>query len=191
MKYTWLTVGALAVTAAGLCTVLVKRNVQEVKKTRSAHICNGIRENAAAFEGLYEGLFQASQNHAAFYTDAYAEWCDRVRHMDCTEFRTAFAQEFSKEDIDDEKRCRRKYTQLLACIEQAGIRRMHESGKSYTADESMQRMYSLLDSKGSVDGMELGADYTVVASAWTIGQKVIERGMVIRTIQDEGANNYV
>lgn len=200
MKYTWLTIGALAASAAVVCGVIFKRRMRAAKSEASGNaqggedqfglIADGISRNAAVFDGLYEGLFQAAQNHTAFFTDAYEEWCDRAEQLNDAAFCTAFAQVFSKADTRDETLCRGKYAALLQCVERAGMIRRHETGKTYSADETMQCAYSVLDGAGEATGIVPGAAYTVLASAWTKGDRVVEHGMVMRVAEDKGGKEH-
>lgn len=190
MKFTWLKIGAVAVTAAAACAYLLKRREKSGKtaerKADAAQelfpvIAAGISENAGIFDGLYESLFQAVRNQDLFSTEAFEEWCDRVGQLKDEAFCSAFAQTFSKRDIADEPLCRKKMEQLLSCVERADIHRERENGASYPADEAMCRAYLTIDESK----MELGTEYTVVKSAWVRKDTVIEYGMLMRTATNQ------
>lgn len=188
MKMKWLTLGAMAASGALLLGMLLqhrKKNpepqiqpkpLDHSPEVRMQAIAAGIRENAHVFEGLYEGLFQAERNRQLFSTDAYEEWCSRVRQLEDKAFADAFAAVFSPEDVRSENLCREKYAALLACIRQAGIRRERENGITCTADEKMSLLYRAVDACP----VEIGAAYTVLTAAWICGEKVIEYGMVMK-----------
>lgn len=138
-------------------------------------VAEGIKKYSAEFDGLYEALFQAAQNRQIFSTEAYEEWCDRVGQSDDEAFRNAFECMFAKADIEDETRCREKYSRLLDCIAMAGITRDRDIGTQCVADETMHRFYIVTDGQKPVTG----ATYTVIKSAWINDTKVIEYGTVI------------
>lgn len=195
MKYVWFALGAvsvLAISAAAACVVVRARRqaaVRQADRDRTLEIIQGIRRHAAVFDGLYEGLYQAAQNQEAFFTDAYEEWCDRVGQLDDEAFRQAFSHAFAREDLVDEASCRDSYAQLLACIGQAGLRRLHESGRVYTADEAMQQAYYLVtDGSGGARPVP-GEAYTVLASAWEMDGKLIEHGTVMPAAGGQGGTD--
>lgn len=160
-------------------TRVAKSKTDETQEDFSA-IAAGIAKNAGVFDGLYESLFQAVRNRSELFTDAFEEWCDRVGQLDDEAFRSAFAQNFSKADIEDEPLCRKKMEQLLSCVEQSGICRERENGVLYPADEAMRRAYLTIDESK----MEIGTEYNVLKSAWVREEKVIEYGMVMRTAEN-------
>lgn len=178
--------GILLLTAAACCGVLLMKNRRRTEKACKkempqdnaadlAAIAAGIKKYAAEFDGLYEGLYQASQSLQVFSTDAYQEWCDRAGQMYDETFRTAFGTVFSKADIENEALCREKYALLLNCIGDAGIARDRSSGECCAADETMQRAYI----EAGNHKPQIGAEYTVIKAAWLSGDKVIEYGMVM------------
>lgn len=197
MKYVWFAVGAvsaLAVTGAVAYIAIRARRraaLQQADRLRLARITEGICAHAPVFEGLYEGLYQSVQNQQAFFSDAYEEWCHRAAHLDDEAFRQAFGHTFSGEDRADEALCRHKCAQLLDCIGQAGIRRLHESGEIYTADEDMQRAYYLVSGAPGARDPAPGRAYTVLASAWAMDDKIVEHGTVVPASAEEGGDDHV
>lgn len=183
MKLSWLKFGTITAAAAALFGFLLKKRRKNAAgkddggQDSSPVIAAGIKANAAVFDGLYEGLFQAVRNRETLYTDAYEEWCGRAERLDDEEFRAAFAQRFSAEDTADEPLCRQKMEELLACIAQADILRERENGVSCAADEALCRAYLTTDGGRP----EMSAEYTVLKSAWICGGRVTEYGMVMQS----------
>ncbi len=172
---------ALAACAAG-CGVLLWRRLRPRGERPPAPddavpaaIADGIRRHAEAFDGLFEGLYQAAQIQGTFSAEAYSEWCDRVDQLGDAPFQRAFSSLFSKADAQDEARCRAKYRLLLRCIAEAGIVRDRDRGPCCQADETMHRAY--LEVGGGKP--QIGVGYTVIKAAWLRGGTVIEYGMVM------------
>ena len=140
-----------------------------------AAVSDGIGQHAAAFDGLYESLYQSAQNRQMFVTDAYQEWCNRVGQLHDQAFQAAFDRFFSERDLENEPFCRKQYALLLRCIDAAGICRNRDSGMNCTADETLCRAYVEAGSQQP----QLGSTYTVLKSAWICGEKVIEYGLVM------------
>ena len=182
LKWTGAILLAASATAVGIL-LLQKKKTNDTTAVCST-IAEGIKQNAAEFDGLYEGLYQAARNKQVFSTDAYVEWCERVEQMESSEFHEAFASRFTKADIENEQACREKYEQLLHCIELSGIARDRESGAVCAADETMCRAY--VEAGGQKP--ELGNEYTVIKAAWLSGQQVIEYGMVLQGALDIGVS---
>ena len=170
----------LAASAAAVGILLLRKQKANATAAVFSNIAEGIKQNAAEFDGLYEGLYQAARNEQMFSTDAYVEWCERVEQIENAEFRGAFASRFTKGDIENEQDCRKKYEQLLHCVELAGIARDRESGAVCAADETMCRAYV----EASGQKPEAGTQYTVIKAAWLSGQQVIEYGMVLQGALD-------
>lgn len=138
-------------------------------------VADGIRKYTAEFDGLYESLYQAEQNRQIFTTEAYEEWCDRVEQLQDVTFKSAFRSLFDKSDIEDEVRCREKFSLLLDCIAAAGIRRDRDSKLCCVADESLRQAYLEIERKQP----QLGDTYTVIKAAWLSGEQVVEYGLVM------------
>ncbi len=196
MKMKWVTIGALLASAAVICAVFLKNRLDaarsrgrkdsasaQLSQELASAVADGIREHAPAFDGLYEALYQADRDKEAFSTDAYEEWCIRAEHLKDEAFSAAFRTLFSQSDIADESLCRKKFDGLLDCIARAGIFRMQEKGATYTADRAMRQAYQ------SIDGgkLEIGAEYTVVKSAWGSDTGTVEYGMAQPRRGREGA----
>lgn len=186
MKFILLKIGRLGAVIAVVCGaffILRKKITNRVDPDSDDRnfvqiIANGIKENSAVFDGLYEGLFQAARNLELFSSEAYEEWCFRANHLDNEIFRTAFDKNFSELDIANERLCRKKMNSLLSCIECAGIIRERENGKAYIADNAMCCAYLTINGGNP----EVGKEYTVLKSAWiNNSDKVIEYGMVMPT----------
>ena len=154
-----------------------KRRGKRSKRDRGALsvVANGIGQHAAAFDGLYEGLYQSARNRQAFVTDAYQEWCNRVGQLHDQAFQAAFDSLFSEMDLQNEPLCRKQYALLLRCIGAAGICRDRDTGMHCTADEILCRAYVEAGSRKP----QPGSAYTVLKSAWLCGEKVIEYGLVV------------
>lgn len=144
------------------------RRTNENDGTARTVVADGIRKYAAEFDGLYESLYQAEQNRQIFTTEAYEEWCGRVGQLEDAAFERAFRSLFDKSDIEDEARCRVKFSLLLDCIAAAGITRDRDSGLCCAADESLRRAYLEMEQKQP----QLGSTYTVIKAAWLSGERV-------------------
>lgn len=141
-----------------------------------ALLAAGIQRNAAEFDGLYESLYQADKLTEAFSTDAFEEWCDRVEQLAGEpQFAAAFRSGFRKSDLENEAKGRKKIRELLRIIEKAGVVRHAGARTACRADETVRNAYFCADgSKPKID-----VQYTIIKSAWILGNKVIEYGMVI------------
>lgn len=148
---------------------------KESEAAARAVVADGIRKYASEFDGLYESLYQAEQNRQLFTTEAYEEWCGRVEQLENTEFKSAFRGLFDRSDIEDETRCRAKFSLLLNCIALAGIARDRDSKLCCVADESLQQAYLEMGNKKP----QLGDTYTVIKAAWLNDERVIEYGLVM------------
>lgn len=154
---------------------------EEKQYTANPIIVEGIKKYASNFDGLYESLYQTGIHTETFLTDAYVEWCDRIRLLvNEEEFVTAFNNEFQKNDISDEESCREKIATLLSCIDAAGICRHCNTEERIVFDDVNKNAYVNIEGGKP----KIGIEYIIFKSAWLMGEKVIEYGMVMPVTQN-------
>lgn len=147
-----------------------------------AAIAAGLRERASSFVGLYEPVYQVSRGAVEFRDSVFGEWCLRVENLELDDtFSQVFLALFSSAETWERKATIQRAAFLLSCFEKAEI--LRDTQRSLTADPATGNWYSALDGEDLLPGERL----KVKKPCWRQGDKLMERGLVVRKAE-HGAN---
>lgn len=159
---------AVAVGAGVAYTVVKRRRDEETRKI----LVTGLQRHAELYDGLYEGLYRASQGQAN--RDALREWCIRTEGLeDDSLFAGAFSARFGGSADAEEGAYQAKLRELMALLEAAGVLRGEET--EAVMDPKVRRAYIYLGNPLPEDGVRCA----VMKPTWTCNGRLVEQGILM------------
>jgi hypothetical protein len=175
----WIAGGcAVTVGAAAVLLVLLRKKAQAPASPLQTHPLRekaalDFKQNASAFNGLYEPLYLIKTGKLKFGEGLFADWDARVNNFkDHPALLEVWSAAYNSGEGYDESSYPQKAAELLEFTQEAGVFRSEET--EVTSSSEIFRYYFPKDGLR----IEYGALANVDLPYWAIGDNVLEKGQI-------------